>query len=267
MNSTADRDLNLESAERLVREAASEGAGLVVLPEKWPLLTAGEDLAEGSETTEGPAMSAAASWAGELGINLQAGSFTEAPSDDGLPSNTALMISPEGEVTASYRKIHMFDVDVGGVEYRESATERAGDEVTVVDAGEARVGMTICYDLRFPELFRTLLDFGADTYTVPSAFTSATGRDHWGPLIRARAIENQSFVLAANQFGKADPSYDSWGHSVIADPWGDIIAGLEEGEGVATADLDFEGLAETRRRLPAVEHRRPELFRSYEGSA
>ena len=267
MNSTADRDLNLETAERLVREAASEGADFVVLPEKWPLLAAGEDLVAGSETVEGPAMSAAASWAGELGISLQAGSFTESPVDHELPSNTALMISPEGEITATYRKIHMFDVDVGGVEYRESATERAGDEIAWAEAGEATVGLTICYDLRFPELYRSLLDFGVDTYTVPSAFTAATGRDHWGPLIRARAIENQSFVLAANQFGQADPSYDSWGHSVIADPWGEIIAGLEDGEGVATADLDYAALAETRRRLPAVENRRPEIFRSYEGSA
>jgi len=267
MNSTADRDLNLETAERLVREAASAGAELVVLPEKWPLLTAGDEVIEGSETTSGPAISAASSWAGELGINLQAGSFTETSEGHELPSNTALMIDPEGEITATYRKIHMFDVEAGGVEYRESATERAGDEVTVADAGEARVGLTICYDLRFPELYRTLLDFGADTFTVPSAFTAATGRDHWGPLIRARAIENQSFVLAANQFGQADPSYDSWGHSVIADPWGDIIAGMEGGEGVATADLDYDALAETRRRLPAVAHRRPEIFRSYEGSA
>ncbi|HTU15467.1 MAG TPA: carbon-nitrogen hydrolase family protein [Solirubrobacterales bacterium] len=261
MNSTSDRDLNLEAAERLVRAAAADGADLVVLPEKWSLLTTGERLIEGSEPIDGPAVSAARSWAEELGLHLQAGSFTESLADQALPSNTALMISPEGEITATYRKIHMFDVEVGGVEYSESSFEQAGDEVTVAAAGEAEVGMTICYDLRFPELFRALLGRGADTYTVPSAFTAVTGRDHWGPLIRARAIENQSFVLAANQVGHADPEFDSWGHSVIADPWGEIIAGLQEGEGFATADLDFESLAETRRRLPAVEHRRPELFR------
>lgn len=267
MNSTADRDLNFETAERLVREAASDGADLVVLPEKWPLMATGEELVEGSEPIDGPAVTAARSWAEELGLSLQAGSFTESSEGQELPSNTAVMISPEGEITATYRKIHMFDVDVGGVEYRESNFERAGDEIAHASAGEAEVGMTICYDLRFPELFRSLLDFGVNTYTVPSAFTATTGRAHWGPLIRARAIENQSFVLAANQVGKAEPEFDSWGHSVIADPWGEIVAGLEEGEGVATAELDFDGLAETRRKLPAVEHRRPEIFRSYEGSA
>ena len=260
MNSTSDRDLNLEAAERLVRAAAGDGAELVVLPEKWPLMATGEELAEGSETLDGPAVSAARDWARDLGINLQAGSFTEAVDGQDLPSNTALMISPEGDVTASYRKIHMFDVDVGGVKYRESSFEQAGDELTVAIAGPAEVGMTICYDLRFPELFRALLDRGADTFTVPSAFTSTTGRDHWGTLVRARAIENQSFVLAANQVGTAEPELDSWGHSVIVDPWGEVIAGLEGGEGFATADLDFDSLNEIRRKLPAVDHRRPEIF-------
>jgi len=261
MNSTSDRDLNLEAAERLVQAAAGEGAELVVLPEKWPLMATGEELIDGSETVDGPAITAARSWARDLGIILQAGSFTEDRSDQAKPSNTALMINKEGEITATYRKIHMFDVDVGGVEYRESSFEQAGDEMTVAIAGQAEVGMTICYDLRFPELFRALLDRGADTFTVPSAFTSATGRDHWGTLVRARAIENQSFVLAANQVGKAAPEFDSWGHSVIADPWGEVIAGLEGGEGVATADLDFDSLNEIRRKLPALDQRRPELFR------
>ncbi|MGA7396116.1 MAG: carbon-nitrogen hydrolase family protein [Solirubrobacterales bacterium] len=264
MNSTGDRDLNLEAAERLVRAAAGEGAELVVLPEKWPLLSTGEELVEGSEPIDGPAVSAARNWARDLGVNLQAGSFTEDLADQALPSNTALMINGEGEITATYRKIHMFDVDVGGVEYRESSYEQAGDELTVTIAGQAEVGMTICYDLRFPELFRALLDRGADTFTVPSAFTSTTGRDHWGTLVRARAIENQSFVLAANQVGQAAPQFDSWGHSLIADPWGDVIAGLEGGEGIATADLDFDSLNQIRGKLPAIDHRRPELFQPAE---
>ena len=259
MNTTADRDRNLEVAERLVRSAAGEGAALVVLPEKWPWLAAGQDQADGSEPMDGPAMSAAGSWAGELGINLQAGSFTETAAD-GQPSNTAVMFSPEGEVTATYRKIHMFDVDVAGVEYRESSFERAGDETVVVDAGGSQVGMTVCYDLRFPELFRSLLDDGADTFTVPSAFTATTGRAHWEPLLRARAIENQSFVLAAGQVGHATPEIESWGHSMIVDPWGEVLALVEEGEGFAAADLDFDRQASTRAGLPALEHRRPGLF-------
>jgi predicted amidohydrolase len=261
MNSTADRDRNLEVAERLVRASASDGAELVVLPEKWPLLAAGPDQAAGSQPIDGPAMSAAGDWAAELGINLQAGSFTETTEGECKPSNTAVMFSPDGEVSATYRKIHMFDVDVGGVEYRESRFERAGDSITTVSAGEAEVGMTVCYDLRFPELFRALLDQGADTYTVPSAFTATTGRDHWEPLVRSRAIENQAFVLAANQVGHADPEFDSWGHSMITDPWGSVLAGVEEGEDFAAADLDFDRLAETRAGLPAVTNRRPELFR------
>ena len=260
INSSAERDRNLEVAENLVRSAAADGADLVVLPEKWPLLATGEELIEGSEPIDGPSITAACSWAREHGVTIQAGSFCESGEGDDLPSNTATMISPEGEVTASYRKIHMFDVDAGGVEYRESSFEQAGDEIATVSAGEAEIGMTICYDLRFPELFRALLDRGTNTYTVPSAFTSATGRDHWEPLIRARAIENESFVLAANQVGKADPEFDSWGHSSIIDPWGGIIARVDEGEGFAAADLDFAFLEETRRRLPAVNSRRPELF-------
>src|SRR5680860_1294515 len=219
INTTADRDRNLEVAERLIRAAAVDGgAELVVLPEKWPWLAAGEQQAAGSQPLDGPAMSAAGSWAAELGISLQAGSFTEDGAGGEQPSNTAGMFSPEGEVTATYRKIHMFDVDVAGVEYRESAYERAGDEITTVTAGDAEVGMTVCYDLRFPELFRALLDEGANTFTVPSAFTAVTGRAHWEPLVRARAIENQSFVLASGQVGHATPELESWGHSMIVDP-------------------------------------------------
>ncbi len=261
MNTTQDRDRNLEVAERLVRAAAKdEGAELVVLPEKWPWLAAGGEQAAGAEPIDGPAMTAAGSWAAELGIDLQAGSFTETTTGGELPSNTAVMFSPDGEITATYRKIHMFDVNVGGVEYRESAHERAGGETTVVTAGEAETGMTICYDLRFPELFRALLDGGANTFTVPAAFTATTGRAHWEPLLRARAIENQSFVLAAGQVGRATPELESWGHSMIVDPWGGILAIVEEGEGFAAAELDFGRQASTRAGLPALEHRRPGLF-------
>ena len=261
INTTADRDRNLEVAERLVHSAATDGAELVVLPEKWPWLATGAEQAAGSQPLGGPAMTAARSWAKELGINLQAGSFT-AEDGEGKPSNTAIMFSPDGEVTATFEKIHMFDVDVAGVEYRESTYERAGDRLTTVTAGEAEVGMTICYDLRYPELFRALLDQGANTFTVPAAFTATTGRAHWEPLLRARAIENQSFVLGAGQVGHAAPELESWGHSMIVDPWGEVLAGVDEGEGFAAADLDFERLAEIRTTLPAVKNRRPELFRN-----
>ncbi len=267
INSGADRTRNIEVAGDLVRAAAGDGARLVVLPEKWSLLGDGRVLAEGAEAIDGEAIGAAREWATELGIHLLAGSFTES-SPEGLPTNTSVLISPEGAVISTYRKLHMFDVEAGGVEYRESDHERAGNEIAAVvevpdsdGADRPAVGMTICYDLRFPELFRVLLDQGATVFTVPSAFTAATGRDHWKPLLRARAIENQAFVLAANQTGQAPPSYDSWGHSMIVGPWGEILAEAEAGEGFASADLDLDHLAEVRRKLPAVDHRRTEIFR------
>ena len=265
-NSGAERARNIAVAEDLVRAAAAEGAELVVLPEKWPLLGDGRVLTDGAESMQGEAITAARAWAAELGIHLLAGSFTElAP--DGLPTNTSILISPAGEILSQYRKIHMFDVEAGGVEYRESDHERSGAEVAPVvpvpgrDGGRLMLGLTICYDLRFPELFRALLDRGATAFTVPSAFTAATGRDHWEPLLRARAIENQAFVLAANQSGQAEPSYDSWGHSMIVGPWGEVLAEIRAGEGYAAAELDLDQMAEVRRKLPAVDHRRPEIFR------
>ena len=259
-NSGADRARNIEVAEDLVSAAAADGAELIVLPEKWSLLGDGRVLSEGAESLQGEAVSAARKWAGELGIYVLAGSFTET-SAAGLPTNTSVLLSPEGELLASYRKLHMFDVEAGGVEYRESDHEQAGDSISVADVDGFRIGLTVCYDLRFPELFRALLDQGASAFTVPSAFTSATGKDHWEPLLRARAIENQAFVLAANQVGRAEPAYDSWGHSMIVDPWGDVLAEVTDGEGFACAELDLERQAEIRRKLPAVDHRRPEVFK------
>ena len=259
INSTADRDRNLERAALQVGQAAKAGAELVVLPEKWPLLAAGEDLAAGAQSIDGEAVTSARAWAREHGVALLAGSFTEAR-PEGLPSNTSLLISPEGEIAATYRKIHMFDVDVGGVSYRESSHEQAGSQLVISDLGQARIGMAVCYDLRFPELFRALLGLGANLFTLPAAFTVATGRDHWEILVRARAIENQSFVLAADQVGRADPEYDSWGHSMIVGPWGEVLAEVGSGEGFAVADLDFDRLREIRTSLPAVAHRRPQLF-------
>jgi predicted amidohydrolase len=260
VNSTSDLGSNLDAARRQVHSAAGEGAELVVLPEKWPLMAAGEELASGAEAIDGPAVTEARSWAAELGIAVLAGSFTESHQDV-RPTNTSLLIDPQGRIVATYRKIHMFDVDVGGVAYRESEVEDAGDEVVVVDCGPARLGMAVCYDLRFPELFRALIDRGATVITLPSAFTVPTGRDHWEILVRARAIENQAFVLAAGQVGRAEPKFDSWGHSMIVDPWGRVLAQVDgDGEGFAVAELDFGEQSRIRSELPALQNRRPELF-------
>jgi len=181
-------------------------------------------------------------------------------------SNTSVLIAPDGEVRAVYRKLHLFDVDVEGVAYRESEVEEAGDEIIVGDVAGVPVGLTICYDLRFPELFRILTLNGARIITVPSAFTERTGRDHWEPLLRVRAIENQAFIIAAAQVGDAPPNYRSYGHSMIVDPWGVVMTQSPDTEWYATADLDFPIQEEMRRSLPALRHRRPDAYHWPEAS-
>ena len=265
LNSGAEVARNLEAAERLVGAAASDGAELVVLPEKWALLGPGEAIAAGAESLDGPIVSTAATWAREHGVHLLAGTVPEDPGDGGAPYNTTVLIGPDGELIATYRKIHMFDVEVGGVVYRESEHERAGDEVATATAGALELGLTVCYDLRFPELYRILALRGATAYTVPAAFTATTGRAHWELLLRARAVENQAFVLAANQVGHAPPEYDSWGHSMIVDPWGRVLAEAREGEGFVAADLDLAELARVRESLPSLANRRPDAYRWPEG--
>lgn len=261
MNSGADVARNLEVAERLVRAAAADGAELVALPEKWALLGSADVIRAGAEPLDGPVVSAARGWARELGVHLLAGSVAEDAGDGGLPFNTSVLVGAEGELVASYRKLHMFDVDVGGVAYRESEGERAGDEIVTAPADELELGLTVCYDLRFPELFRILALRGATAFTVPAAFTAVTGRDHWEVLLRARAIENSCFVLASGQVGRAAPHYESWGHSAIVGPWGDVLAEVSEGEGHAVAQLDLAELERVRESLPALANRRADVYR------
>jgi len=261
LNADADKARNLEVAERLVRGAAAAGAALVALPEKWTVLGDPPTLREGAERLDGSALTAARSWARELGVHVLAGSIAERAGDGERLRNTSVLIDSGGEIAAIYRKIHMFDVDVGGVAYRESEQEEPGDEIVVGRAGEVEVGLSVCYDLRFPELYRILALRGASVITVPSAFTLATGRDHWDVLLRARAIENQVFVLAPNQFGEAPPSYSSYGRSAIVDPWGVVLARVPDGEGFATAELDLAALERVRRNLPSLASRRPDAYR------
>jgi deaminated glutathione amidase len=259
LNSTSDKARNLATAERLVREAADAGAELVALPEKWNLLAGGEELLAGAEALDGPSLTAARGWARALGIHLLAGSIAER-GDGEKAFNTSILIGPEGEDRAAYRKVHMFDVDAGGVSYRESAHERAGTELVTAPLGELIAGLTVCYDLRFPELFRILALRGARLLTVPSAFTLATGRDHWEVLLRARAIENQAFVLAPNQVGTAPPHFDSYGRSAIVDPWGTVLATAPDEECFVLAELDLAAQERVRESLPSLANRRPQAY-------
>ena len=260
LNSNGDKERNLAAAERLVRESAAGGAELVVLPEKWNLLAGGEELVTGAEPLDGPSLSAARGWARELGIHLLAGSISERGAEGEKASNTSVLIGPGGEDVAVYRKIHMFDVDAGGVSYRESEHERPGTEPVVAPVGELVLGMSVCYDLRFPELFRILALRGARVVAVPSAFTLATGRDHWEVLLRARAIEDQVFVVAPNQTGEAPPHYSSFGRSMIVDPWGVVLATAPDGEGFVAADLDLAAQDRVRESLPSLANRQPGAY-------
>jgi predicted amidohydrolase len=261
LNATDDADRNLERADRLVREAAARGAQLIALPEKWTVLGTEAQMRAGAQTLEGPAMAWAQATAAELGIDLLAGSMYEQVPGRRKGSNTSVHIGPDGERKALYRKIHLFDVEVDGAVYAESATEDPGDQIVVSSlAGGQQLGMSVCFDLRFPELYRILALRGAQVLAIPAAFTLATTRDHWEILVRARAIENQCFVLAPNQIGDHPGGLRSGGRSLIVDPWGLVLAGAADVETAIVADLDFEALRDVRRRMPTLSRRRPDAY-------
>jgi deaminated glutathione amidase len=274
LNSGADVEANIAAADARVRAAAADGATLVVLPEKWTVLGTPEELRAGAQTLDGSAISWAREIARELKLDLVAGSISMLPSSDpteGPPggssadtrlSNASVHVGPDGEIEAVYRKMHMFDVTIEGKSYRESDTDEPGEEVVVSKLADgAKLGMAICYDLRFPELFRVLALRGARVVALPAAFTLPTTRDHWELLVRARAIENQVFVVAANQVGEHSGGHHSGGRSLIVDPWGTVLAGADgETPGHIVADLDFAHQDDVRRRVPLLEHRRPEAY-------
>jgi predicted amidohydrolase len=262
LNSTADRDANIALADRLVRAAAADGASLIVLPEKWTSMGGREDLLAAAEPLEGEALRWARALARELAVDLVAGSVLErAPGAEKL-ANTSVHVDPQGEVRAVYRKVHMFDVEVGGRVYHESELEQPGDEIVLSQTADGvPLGMSICYDLRFPELYRILAVRGALIVAVPAAFTLATTRDHWETLVRARAIENQAFVIAANQIGTHPDGMQSGGRSLIVDPWGVVLAQAADGEGHISAELDLGRQREIRASLPSLANRRPAAYR------
>jgi len=261
LNATDDLSANMEGADRLTRAAAADGAQLIVLPEKWTAMGSDEDQRRAAQPLDGPAVEWARACARELGVELVAGSILERPAGPGKLANTSLHIDADGEIRALYRKIHMFDVEVEGRVYEESALEQPGEEIVVsATADGLELGLSICYDLRFPELYRILALRGARLIAVPAAFTLATTRDHWETLLRARAIENQLFLVAANQIGPHPGGQHSGGRSMIVDPWGVVLAQAADGEGHITAELDLAAQREIRRRLPSLANRRPGAY-------
>jgi predicted amidohydrolase len=262
LNSTADTATNLAVADRLTRAAAADGAKLIVLPEKWTVIGSGEQLRAGAEMLDGPAIFWARKTARELGVDLVAGSIAERRAGQELLTNTSVHVDSEGELKAVYRKVHMFDVEIEGRSYNESDVERAGEEIVLSETQDGvELGLAICYDLRFPELFRILAVRGARVIVLPSAFTLPTTRDHWETLIRARAIENQTFVIAANQIGPHPGGQRSGGRSMIVDPWGVVLAQAPDREGYVVAELDLEYQREVRAKLPSLANRCPAAYR------
>jgi predicted amidohydrolase len=258
LNSQDELGPNLERSRALVAAAARAGARVVLLPENFAYVgpeegkrRLAEDLAEA-----GPIVRSLGAWAREHDVWLIAGGLPEKSGDADRPFNTCALFAPTGEIRARYRKIHLFDVDLrDGIDYRESAATTPGSEPVVADVEGVRLGLSVCYDLRFPELYRALGALGAQAVVVPAAFTLVTGKDHWHVLLRARAIENQCYVVAAAQWGKHGKRV-TYGKSCVVDPWGEIVAQVSEGEGFACAELDVGYLESVRARLPALRHKR-----------
>ena len=259
MTSTADVAANLATAERLVREAGAAGATFVALPENFGYLRSEGEPGAIPQRTDGAWVTRMAGLARELELTLLLGSFPETSDrpEDTRIFNTSVLLGPDGSVLATYRKIHLFDIDLPGMEHlKESRAVQPGREVVVAEAPFGKIGLSICYDLRFPELYRKLSAAGAKVLAVPSAFTETTGLHHWEALLRARAIENLAYVVAPAQVGDHGKGRASWGHAMIVDPWGGVLAEVSEGEGMAMARLDLARVERLRRQLPALGHAR-----------
>jgi nitrilase len=258
MTSTTDVDANVEEAVRLIGVAADEGASVAVLPENFALMAGGREqlLAAGEDFGGGPIQEAMSNVAAARGIWVVAGTIPVRASLERVRA-ACIVFDERGDVAARYDKIHLFDVVLpDGETHSESRLIEPGDDVVVVDTPAGRLGLSICYDLRFPELYRRLLDQGAEVFTIPAAFTAFTGGAHWEPLLRARAIENLVWVVAAAQVGRHAKGRETFGHSMVVDPWGVVVAERAEGPGVVTAEVDRARMVELRTQLPSIEHRR-----------
>ena len=261
MVSTADVTDNLSSVAQLIQEALSDGAKFVLLPEYFPVISDNPQAKVHIREAygKGPIQEFLKQQAKQHSIWLMGGTIPLECDDESRVYNSCLLYDPQGQCVSRYEKIHLFDVYVdqeGKESYNESATITAGDHPVIAETSFAKIGMSICYDLRFPELFRNMLDQGITVITVPSAFTVTTGKRHWELLIRARAVENLCFVIAANQGGQNTAHRATWGHSMIIDPWGDILALVDHGPGIACADLDLDHLLKIRNSFPALQHRK-----------
>jgi predicted amidohydrolase len=259
LTSTDDLEGNLAAAEGYVREAARAGARFVALPEMFAYMRREGQRFPHAQPVEGAIIQCVRGWARELSLRILAGTIAEAGPDTERVFNTSVLVGPSGAIEATYRKMHLFDVDLGvhgGGAYAESRSIAPGDAPVVADTEIGGVGLSVCYDLRFPELYRAQAERGARWLLVPSAFAPSTGKDHWEVLLRARAIENQAFVLAPAQCGMHSPDRSSHGRSLIIDPWGVVLAQLGDPPGVAVADCSLAELERIRESLPALRHRR-----------
>jgi len=273
LNSTSDWDANWEQAEALVRQASALGARFVSTPENTPFLGPHDEKVARAESLDGFTCRRFGELARELEIHLLLGSFAELSEDPVLCFNTSVLFGPDGFRIAAYRKIHLFDVDVSAeVSFQESATVKRGADIVVAQTALGRIGLSVCFDLRFSGLYGSLRSQGAELLTIPAAFTATTGRDHWHVLVRARAIETQSYVVAAAQQGTHDDDglRESYGHSLIVDPWGEILAEASDGPGVALAQIDLDRVVQVRQAIPMetpdrIEQQSQSLLRNDQG--
>ena len=257
MDSKANKEANFNKARELIEEAAGKGASLLSLPEYFNYIGPAQEEPAEAETIPGPTTRMLASLAREHGIWLHGGSVLEKVPGGEKMYNTTVVFDPNGEIVARYRKIHLFDIEIkGGPTITESDNKASGDEIVFFKIGEVKVGLTICYDMRFPELYRILTLKGARIIMVPSAYTFFTGQDHWEPILRTRAIENQIYIVAPAQVG-TKPGFQTYGHSLVIDPWGNIIAEAQDEETVLVADLDMDYLGRVRKQIPCLNNRRP----------
>jgi predicted amidohydrolase len=257
MTSTADVRRNLDTAVRLVSEAADLGAKLVALPENFAYMGPEEGRLAAAESLDGPTLGTIREVARRRAVWVVAGSIAERSTNPKMTANTSAVVADDGSIVAVYRKIHLFDVSIpDGARYAESEGVVPGDKVVVAPTALGRIGLTVCYDLRFPELYRTLASLGAEVITIPSAFTLFTGKDHWEVLVRARAIENLAYVIAPAQVGRHSGNRQTFGNAMIVDPWGVVLARCADGEGVCVAPFSRPRLERVRQELPALKHRK-----------